>query len=111
MARHFVKQPDGKIAIWSTVVNSFLKFNLTPEQAIEQEKIYEQDSDYPGGIECLEIDCKDELENIKETGRAYPDAYNWDEALEDMREFLSKEAPKLVIAEKIDRRAKEVKLK
>jgi len=35
MGRQIVKQPDGRYAVWSTVVDGFVLTNATPEDIIE----------------------------------------------------------------------------
>lgn len=35
MAHHFIKQPNGLYAIWSTVIDDFLLTDATPEEVVE----------------------------------------------------------------------------
>lgn len=35
MARHLVKQPDGRYALWSTLSDSFLDKDLTEAEAVQ----------------------------------------------------------------------------
>lgn len=35
MARQIIKQPNGKFAIWSTIVDNFIMTDATPEEYIE----------------------------------------------------------------------------
>ncbi len=37
MGHQFIKQPNGKFAIWSSIVTDFIAFNCTREDVIEIE--------------------------------------------------------------------------
>ena len=44
MSEQIIEQPDGKYAIWSTIVDDFIYTDLTPKQIIKiQRKIIEKD--------------------------------------------------------------------
>lgn len=79
MSRQIVKQPNGRYAIWSSVVNNFVYTNLTREQYIEiriaeeaqriKEEIYRIITDLDNGEKPYQIFTKtyeECLEIIKE---------------------------------------------
>lgn len=79
MPRAFVKQPDGRLAIWSSVVDQFVTVNCTADEAIAEALADDaKRGPYPGNIR--EDLCR-ELENISNTGRAWEWAPTWDEAI------------------------------
>ena len=80
MPHYFVKQPDNKYAIFSTVVDDFVCFDCTAKEAIEQDMIRDFGK-YPGGNEQLEKDLRREIGNIEVDGKAWPWADTWDEAV------------------------------
>jgi len=70
MGRQFVKQPNGKYAIWSTIINDFVYKDLTKEEYInirisevaentkkELERVFEENNSiyFKDYNECLRI--------------------------------------------------------
>lgn len=79
MPRCLVKQPDGRYAIWSTIVDSFIVVNCTAGEAVVEflkdprfERVGSHYACEGFGIELL---------NIERIGRAYGWAPTFDEAL------------------------------
>lgn len=90
MPRCIVKQPNGLYAIWSTIVDDFIIYDATAEDAIWEslEDIHMQN--YPGGRDALRRDICREFENIKQTGRAWKWAPNFEESIITVRELHGK---------------------
>ena len=42
MGHQIMKQPDGKYAVWSTIVDDFILLNASPENIIEMEIEYQR---------------------------------------------------------------------
>lgn len=84
MPHAFVQQPNGKIAIWSSVVDQFIAMNLTAGQAIVEELDNPLNESYPGN---LREDLCRELENIARTGRSWGWAPTYNEAIEIIRDL------------------------
>lgn len=84
MPRCFVKQPNGLIAIWSSIVDDFISVDNTADEAIHSEVTDRRYSSYPGD---LYHDLAKELCNIATEGRAWKWAPNWQEAIETIREL------------------------
>lgn len=77
MPHYFVKQPNGKYAIYSTIVDDFLLFDATQQEAIDHELQSPGWWGYPGGSAGLECDLRKEFENIETTGKAWKWAKDW----------------------------------
>lgn len=92
MPRYLVKQPNGKYAIYSTIVDHFIEHQIPSDEAVI-ELFYNEvkRGPYPGGEEVLRRDCEQEWRNVESTGRAYPWAYNWVEAVAAIERLHSKE--------------------
>lgn len=89
MPHALVKQPNGKYAIWSSVVDTFLTVDCTAEEVLIEEIDSTTYWNYQG---CLREDLCKELENIGRKGRAWAWAPTWDEALETIRELHGADA-------------------
>jgi len=87
MPRCIVKQPNDRYAVWSTVVDDFILLDATAEEAFGEELNDVLKANYPGGKDALRRDLCRELENIRETGRAWRWAPTWDEAIDTVREL------------------------
>ena len=87
MPRCIVKQPNGKYALWSTVVDDFILLDAWAEEVIVEEISDPHKQSYPGGINALRRDLCCEFENIAATGKAWPWAPTWDEAIAIIREL------------------------
>lgn len=82
MPHCFIKQPDGKYAIWSTVVDAFIDLGMIAAEALATEMENDKHKgEYPGGPEQLEKDLRREIGNIEIDGYAWKWAPNWAEAL------------------------------
>lgn len=92
MPRCLVKQPNGKFAIWSSVLDKFVKTNLDADQAVAEEIKYETGRGYPGGTIGLLTDMGHELLNINSTGRSWAWAPDWSEALKIIEELHGEDA-------------------
>lgn len=77
-----VKQPNGRYAVYDTVIDDLYCLDCTAEEAIEvQLHIMHQGCDYPGGKPGLRADLEREFNNIEQTGKAWPWAKTWRECL------------------------------
>lgn len=78
MARQIIKQPNGKLAIWSSIVDNFIITDATPEEYI-QFRIAEESERVRKDI----TEIVDKLEAGTKIGY-----YNlsWEEALEEIKE-------------------------
>ena len=78
MPHHLVLQPDGKYAVWSTIVDAFLEFNLDEKGALEWHLINDNRwGTYPGGEEALRADVEESIVNIKKAGTAWEWSMDW----------------------------------
>lgn len=91
MPRCFVQQPNGLLAIWSSVVDDFVALDCTGPEAVVDELDNVLNQNYPGD---LHADLCREMENIGRTGRAWQWAPTWEEALETIRELHGEETLK-----------------
>ncbi len=78
MARQIIKQPDGKYAVWSTIVDNFILIDATPEEIIdiwaEEEK------------ERIEIKVLQVVKELNENGKPYHQfTKSWDDAIETIK--------------------------
>lgn len=80
MAREIIKQPNGKYAQWSTVVDDFVMLDASPEEIIQDLLKIEEDD-----IRRRVLDKISELENGK-TGFF---SHTWEEACERAFEIHS----------------------
>lgn len=87
MPRCIVKQKNDRYAIWSTVVDDFILLDASAEEAIMDELNNPHKQNYPGGKDALRKDLCREFENIATTGKAWPWAPTWDEAIAIIREL------------------------
>jgi hypothetical protein len=81
MPHCFVLQPNGKYAIWSTIVDTFLMIDGTREEVLDHEVSERNSRGYPGGIDNLRRHCEEEFKHIEESGIAYDWAYDWNRCL------------------------------
>ena len=81
MSHQFIKQPNGKWALWSTVVDDFLMVNATKEQIIKYE--------LKRIIEVEKEECNRIFTAIEEKGR-YFSMMTWEEAQETREEIHGK---------------------
>lgn len=91
MPHAIVKQPNGRYAIWSSIVDDFLLLGASPEEAMLDELDNPYYTDYAGGKDALRADLRKELENIATNGRAWKWAPTWDEAVAIIRELHGNE--------------------
>jgi hypothetical protein len=76
MGHHVIRQPNGKLALFSTIVDDFLVWDATKEElmayefAQEQQRLAEQMARW----EQLIV-------RTQETGTGWPESYTWGEAL------------------------------
>lgn len=87
MPRCIVKQPNGKYSLWSTIVDDFILLDAWAEEVIVEEINDPHKQNYPGGRDALRRDLCRELENIAATGKAWPWAPTWNEAIQIIREL------------------------
>ena len=87
MPRAIVKQKNDKYAVWSSIVDDFVLLDATAEEVIAEELADPHKQNYPGGKDALRRDLCREFENILETGKAWPWAPTWDEAIAIIREL------------------------
>jgi len=74
MSKYIIRQPDGKYALWSSIVDDFLCCDLTIDDVKE---IYLEDAK-----DSIEDIIKRQLKSIDKIGKANYLAMTWDEALE-----------------------------
>ena len=74
MPTYAVKQPNGKYALWSTVVDTFHAWNLTADAAIARMREHMWGQRYPGGNERLQADLV-EMIRLCDTN---PDGKPWE---------------------------------
>jgi hypothetical protein len=74
MARQIIKQPNGKYAEYSTIVNAFIMHDATADQIIQNARQEAADE--------AERRCKDALENA-DTGKIHGFGLTWEEALKN----------------------------
>ena len=82
MPHCLVKDPVGKYAVWSSVVDNFLLLDATADETIA----YEMDNPvgfgaYIGGREGYRRDWEKQLVNIEEKGKAWEWAPTWERAI------------------------------
>lgn len=82
MAWRFLLQPDGKLALFSDVVDSFTYFNLTPDEAFEVATDEEHDLGKVAGREKV----------ARGLARGVADRGGWNEALESIKIAHGQEA-------------------
>lgn len=87
MPRAIVKQPNGKYALWSSVLASFILWDGSAEEMVAEELRDHKADGYPDGRRALMADLCQELVNINDTGRSWEWAPTWDEALATIREL------------------------
>ncbi len=87
MPHCFVLQPNGKFAIWSTIVDTFRYLDCTKEEAVDLEMVAPFNDGYPGGPNALRSDLLREFDNIQQTGVAWPWAPTWDAAIRTIYHF------------------------
>lgn len=76
MPRCIVLQPDGKYAIWSSIVDNFTCFGLEkPEEIVDHLCVF------GGNKKETAEDVNTELVNINKIGYAYDWSPNWNEAV------------------------------
>ncbi len=88
MPRCVVKQPNGKYAIWSSIVDHFISYDCTAEEAIAEEVRNSLYSNYPGDL--MHDVCQSWL-NLHDNGRAWRWAPTWDEAISTIKELHGEE--------------------
>lgn len=81
MPHCFVKQPNGKYAIWSTIVDDFIGLDYTAAGALQEELNRPNFGPYPGGQGQYESDLRREIGNVEVDGRAWVWAPTWQECL------------------------------
>ena len=78
MGRQIIKQPNGKYAIWSTIVDDFIFFNMTAEEWI-QFRIRES-------AEQVRKDIEEIISKLEKGEKPY---YQFTETWDDLFERLS----------------------
>lgn len=106
MPHYFVKQPNGKYAIWSTISDTFLAIELTEEEAIHQEFADRTHQGYPGGDEALLSNLKSEIRHVNEIGRAWDWAMYWEECVKWLERTNNEEELDMIDGFNIPRRMK-----
>lgn len=96
MPHAIVQQPNGKFAIWSTIVDDFVLLDATAPEAVCEEIDNLRGRGYPHNE--WEAMGK-EMENIGRTGRAFDWAPTWDEALKTVRELHGEDVANQRIAD------------
>lgn len=91
MGRHIIKQPNGKLAIWSTIVDNFIMTDATPEEYVDF-RINEE-------TERVKKDLKEIFEKIEKGERYHHTVYQWEEALERLELIHGKEELERVLKE------------
>lgn len=90
MGRQIIKQPNGKYAIWSSVVDDFIYLNITPEEYIE-ERIKEEAEQIRDNV----------MKVVKLLDEGKPAYYqftkSWEQALSLIEEIHGKKAKKKVL--------------
>jgi len=89
MGRHIIKQPNGKYAIWSTLVDNFIITDSTKEEYIEF-RIKEE-------TERIKKDLKEIFEKIEKGERYHYTVYQWEEALKVLEDVHGKKELKKVM--------------
>jgi len=83
MGRHIIKQPNGKLAIWSTIVDNFIMTDVTKEEYIAF-RIQEE-------TERVEKDINDIVDRLDTGQRQSYTAHNWEEALRQLEYIHGRE--------------------
>lgn len=74
MGHQYIKQPNGKFAIWSSIVDDFVYFDCTKEEIIEAE--------VEEVVERLKADITKTLDKVEKGEPAYYQfTQSWEEAL------------------------------
>lgn len=81
MPHCFIKSPDGKYHVFSSIVDDFVTVDCTAAEAVSSELANPYNCDYPGGKPALKRDLLQEIANIEKTGRAWEWAHTWDEVI------------------------------
>lgn len=77
-----VLQPNGKYAVWSTIVDDFLLLNATEEEVVAYEVQHSNRmSDYPGGEKALAEDVRREFGHIRESGISWDWSPDWNSCI------------------------------
>ncbi len=75
MGHQFIKQPNGKFAIWSSIVTDFIAFNCTREDVIEIET--------EDAVKEITARVNDKLDRVERGEQAYFQfTMSWQEALQ-----------------------------
>jgi len=91
VGRHIIKQPNGKLAIWSTIVDTFIMTDATPEEYIAF-RIEEE-------TERVKKDLTEIFAKLDKGERYAHTVYQWDEALKILEEIHGKEELEKVLSE------------
>ena len=78
MPHGFVKQPNGRYAIFSTIVDDFILLDATAKEAFEEEIRRCKGYTYPGN---LEHDLRRGIGNLEVDGRNWEWSPDWQEAI------------------------------
>ena len=79
MGHQIMKQPDGKYAVWSTIVDDFILLNASPENIIEMEIEYQRSR--------IESGVRDIVNKLNEGLKPY---FQFTMSFEEAMEFRNK---------------------
>lgn len=88
MARQIIKQPNGKYAVWSSIVENFLWINCNEEELV---KIFLE-----GERERIKVMVAKILESLEKKEKPYYQfTLSWNKAVTAIRQLYGKERAKL----------------
>ncbi len=83
MARQIIKQPDGRYAVWSTIVDNFILIDATPQEIVD---IWADEEKMRIEIRVFEI-----VKELDKNGKSYHQfTKSWDDALETIKALHGK---------------------
>jgi len=90
MGWQIIKQPDGKFAIWSSIVDNFIFVNCDADEVVAA---FVEDA-----TKDLERSVREKLEKVEADKPAYYQfTKTWDEAIEDIRNLHGEEEAQRVL--------------
>lgn len=96
MPQHLVLQPNGKYAVWSTIVDNFLSLDSTRDEILSIDESYHDSIDYPGGLPQYKEDLERELEHIEKSGIAWDWAGDWNDRVRLLEQNEESETLKII---------------
>lgn len=79
MGEYLILQPNGKYAIWNSVVDDFTSLDMSAPQAVETLVLFSQ-SGYPGGSSAIALHAMQQVEHIAKSGISTYFSLDWNEA-------------------------------